>query len=83
MPDSLTGDISRFRPKTLTQFLLFHIAFRLDDLRNLGRYLNLAAVTRSTLIAAAHEAERQTIEDGSPAPLNFFRMLDGLGKEAL
>lgn len=81
--DIPAGNISRFRPTTLRQFLIFHIAFRFDDLRNLGRYLNGGiAPPRAQLLSAAIAAERQTFEDGSPAPENFWRLLGEPGKEA-
>lgn len=84
MLDALpTGDVSRFRPKTLRQFLIFHIALRFDDLRNLGRYLNTCVTpNKSYLIAIAKCAEDQSFQDGSHAPQNFWRILAKAEQEA-
>ena len=76
------GDIARFRPRTARQFLIFHIAFRLDDLRNLARYLNTGlAASRDTLISAARRAEEATLRDGSHAASNFWALLELSGEE--
>lgn len=77
VPEDLpTGDISRFRPTTLRQFLIFHIAFRFDDLRNLGRYLNVCVTpTKAHLLEAARQAEQVAFHDGSLAAQNFWVLL--------
>lgn len=83
MSDTIhAGDILRFRPRTVRQFLIFSIAYRFDDLRNLGRYLNACiTVSQAQLIEAARAAEDETLHTGSHAPDNFWRRLDALGKE--
>ncbi len=83
MPDDIpAGDILRFRPRTVRQFLIFHIAYRFDDLRNLGRYLNgCVALRKPDLLAAARAAEQQTLHSGSHAPDSFWTALEALGKE--
>lgn len=82
MDDIHAGDVLRFRPRTVRQFLIFHIAYRFDDLRNLGRYLNgCVAIPKTQLLAAAIAAEQQTMYSGSHAPDSFWTALEALGKE--
>lgn len=74
----IAGNIGRFRPTTLRQFLIFHIASRFDDLRNLERYLaDGVSLTKGELLDLAMTAERRTLDDGSPPTQNFWSLLAG------
>jgi hypothetical protein len=80
--DLPSGEVSRFRPKTVRQFLIFHIAWRLDDLRNLGRHMNTCiAVPKAQLVESARSAEQHTFQNGSHAAQNFWELIAAAGKE--
>jgi hypothetical protein len=81
--DVPAGAVSRFRPTTLRQFLIFHIAFRFDDLRNLSRYLDECVTpSKAQLLAAARHAEQEAFQNGSAMAQNFWEQLHGAGQEA-
>lgn len=83
MPPFNSGEIARFRPRTIRQFALFNIALRLDDLASLPHYLDSAiSFPIDRLFEAARLAERRAFEDGSSPAGNFLSLLNTDGKEA-
>lgn len=77
MPENnISGDPGRFRPRTVRQFLVFHIAYRLNDLQNLHRYLNACVgMPQESIIRCARKAEQEAMADGSSPADNFWQHL--------
>lgn len=79
---TIAGEPGHFRPRTVRQFLVFHIAYRFDELSSLHRYLNTCvSMSRSELLDCARRAEQRAYQDGSSPSANFWLCLTG-GKEA-